>query len=303
MNAPEADDDSPIAYMARTRAWYLALGYDNPFRWAHHADAPFSPLSKPLAATRLALVTTAAPFDPAKGDQGPGAPYNAAAKFYEVYAAPIDPPPDLRISHVAYDRAHNRADDSASWLPLAAMRREAARGRFVLAPRVFGLPTNRSRAHTQQVDAPALLEALRADGVEAALLAPNCPVCHQCVALAARHLETAGVATVIAGCARDIVEHVGVPRFVFSDLPLGMGAGKAHDRAAQDATLDLALTLLETAPAPRVTLASPWRFSDDPAWKRDYMNPDRLTPEDLARRRAENDRHKAIAAGLRERLA
>ena len=105
------------------------------------------------------------------------------------------------------------------------------------------------------------------------------------------------------GCAKDNVEHVGVPRFVFSDLPLGMGAGKAHDRAAQDATLDLALTLLETAPAPRVTLASPWRFSDDPAWKRDYMNPDRLTPEDLARRRADNDRHKAIAASLRERLA
>ena len=303
MNAPEAQDDSPIAYMARTRAWYLALGYDNPFRWAHHADAPFAVLRQPLARTRLALVTTAAPFDPAKGDQGAGAPYNAAAKFYEVYAAPIAPAPDLRISHIAYDRAHNRADDCASWLPVAALRRAAAQGRFMLAPRLFGLPTNRSRARTQEVDAPALLEALRADGVEAALLVPNCPVCHQCVALAARHLEAAGVATVIMGCAKDIVEHVGVPRFVFSDLPLGMGAGKAHDPPAQDATLDLALDLLESARAPRLTLASPWRFSEDPAWKRDYMNPDLLAPEEIARRRAENDRQKAVAAGLRERLS
>ena len=74
MSAPEAEDDSPIRYMARTRAWYLALGYDNPYRWAHHADAPFAPLSTPLAQARLALVVTAAPYQADKGDQGPGAP-------------------------------------------------------------------------------------------------------------------------------------------------------------------------------------------------------------------------------------
>ena len=28
-------DEPPIAYMERTRDWYLALGYDNPYRWAH----------------------------------------------------------------------------------------------------------------------------------------------------------------------------------------------------------------------------------------------------------------------------
>lgn len=302
MTAPEAEDDSPVAYMARSRAWYLALGYDTPFRWAHHVDAPFARLAQPLAATRLALVTTAAPFAPGKGDQGPGAPYNAAAKFYELHAQAVDAPADMRISHIAYDRAHNRADDPASWFPLAAMQRAAAAGRFVLAPRFFALPTNRSRARSAEVDAPALLAALRADGVGAALLVPNCPVCHQCVALAARCLEAAGIATVIAGCAKDIVEHVGVPRFVFSDLPLGMGAGKAQDREGQRATLDLALELLESARAPRTTVQSPARFADGPVWKRDYMNPDRLAPEELARRRAENDRQKQIAAGLREGL-
>ena len=40
------DDDVPIPYMARTRDYYTAIGYDTPYRWAHHADAPFQPLKK-----------------------------------------------------------------------------------------------------------------------------------------------------------------------------------------------------------------------------------------------------------------
>ena len=32
---------------------------------------------------RIAIVTTAAPFQPDKGDQGPGAPYNGKSKFFQ----------------------------------------------------------------------------------------------------------------------------------------------------------------------------------------------------------------------------
>jgi hypothetical protein len=67
------DDDVPIPYMRRTRDWYLALGYDNPYRWAHYADAPFQALKKPLSEATVALITTAAPYQPGKGNQGPGA--------------------------------------------------------------------------------------------------------------------------------------------------------------------------------------------------------------------------------------
>lgn len=299
---PERFDDAPIAYMQRTRAYYLALGYDNPFRWAHFSDAPFARLAKPLSATRLALVTTAAPHRYDKGDQGPGAAYNAGAKFYEVYARPFEGPHDLRISHIAYDRTHNRADDQESWLPLAALRAAFAEGRALPAPRLYGFPTNRSQARTIDIDAPALVAMMKDDGVDAAVFVPNCPVCHQCAALAARAVEAAGVPTVMMAAAKDIAEHVGAPRVVFSDVPLGMAAGRAHDRDAQALTLELALRLLETAPAPRVTLSSPCRFSDDPAWKGDYMNVARLPPEEIARRRAENDAQKAVAAQLREGL-
>src|SRR5260370_21343317 len=79
------DDDAPIAYMARTREYYQAIGYTTPYRWAHYVDAPLQPLKKPLPQSRVAIVTTAAPFHPLKGDQGPGANYNGGAKFYSGY--------------------------------------------------------------------------------------------------------------------------------------------------------------------------------------------------------------------------
>ena len=186
--APE--DDVPIAYMARTRAYYAALGYETPYRWAHFLAAPFAPLRRPLAESTVALVTTAAPFQPDKGDQGPGAPYNGAAKFFSVYSGPADGAmPDLRISHIAYDRDHTSAADLGTYFPLRQLQLAAARDRIGrLAPRFHGLPTNRSHRATTGTDAPELLARLREDGADAAVLVPNCPVCHQSVTLAARHL-------------------------------------------------------------------------------------------------------------------
>jgi len=227
----------PIPYMARTRAYYLALGYNNPYVWARHDDAPFTPLKKPLAKTRLTLVTTAAPFQPDKGNQGPGAPYNAALKFYTVYSGDTRRDHDLRIAHVAIDRQHTSMEDSGVWFPLPLLRRWAGEGRFLLAPRFHGFPTNRSQRQTMEVDAPELLARCQADGVDAALFLANCPICHQCLTLAARHLEAHGIATALLGCARDVVEHCGAPRFLFSDFPLGNAAGKPNDAASQAATL------------------------------------------------------------------
>lgn len=302
-SSPPADSDHPVAYMERTREYYLALGYGNPYVWAHHADAPFQPLAKPLARSRVALVTTAAPYQPGKGDQGPGAAYNAAAKFYRVYSGDASVDHDLRISHLAIDRKHTSMEDSGTWFPLPALRRAAVAGRLQLAPRFHGAPTNRSQEHTLSVDAPEILERCKEDGADAAVLVPNCPVCHQTVSLVARHLEANGISTVVMGCAKDIVEHCGVARFLFSDFPLGNSAGRPHDPASQEMTLELALALLETAAEPRTTLRSPLRWSESAEWKLDYCNVERLSPEELARRRAEFDRGKDTAKALRESSA
>src|SRR6266480_2761627 len=296
--APETD--RPIAYMQRTRDWYLALGYGNPYVWAHYTDAPFQLLKQPLARSRVALVTTAAPYQPDKGDQGPGAAYNAAAKFFSVYSGDTSKDHDLRIAHVAIDRKHTSMEDSGTWFPLPALRQAAAQGKVGLAPRFHGAPTNRSQRHTIAGDAPEILARCVEDEADAALLVPNCPVCHQSVSLIARHLEANGIATVVMGCARDIVEHCGVPRFLFSDFPLGNSAGRPFDPESQAATLELALRVLEAAPAARTTVQSPQRWRDDASWKLDYSNLSTMTPEEIAEKRREFDVVKAVAKSKRD---
>jgi hypothetical protein len=123
------------------------------------------------------------------------------------------------------------------------------------------------------------------------------------VSLAARFLEENGIATIVLGCAKDIVEFCGVPRFLFSDFPLGNAAGRPHDPESQSLTLELALRVLETAPAARTTVQSPLRWSNDPRWKLDYSNIERLPPEEIRRRREEFDRQKEIAKAARDQSA
>src|SRR6202048_1388528 len=278
------DDDAPIPYMARTREYYQAIGYTTPYRWAHYVDAPFHPLRKPLAQSRVAIVTTAAPFDPVKGDQGPGAKYNGGAKFYSVYDGDASKTHDLRIHHIAYDRLHTSADDSGTWFPLPQLQRLASQGRIgEVAPRFFGATTHRSHPVPLETAAPEILARCRADNVDAAVLVPNCPVCHQTISLVARHLEANGISAVVMGCAREIVEHAAVPRFLFSDFPLGNSAGKPHDPESQAFTLELALRVLESAASAQTTVQSPLRWSADASWKRDYNNVALLRAYELAR--------------------
>jgi D-proline reductase (dithiol) PrdB len=87
------------------------------------------------------------------------------------------------------------------------------------------------------------------------------------VSLAARHLEEYGIPTVVFGCARDIVEHCGVPRFVFSDFPLGNPTGKPFDLDMQREVLSLGLDLLVEATAPGPTVVTPYEWSADHSWK------------------------------------
>ena len=97
------------------------------------------------------------------------------------------------------------------------------------------------------------------------------------------------------GCARDLVEFCGVPRFLFSDFPLGNAAGKPHDTDSQAFTMELALKVLESACGPRTTVQSPLRWRDNADWKLDFSNIEQLSAEEIARRRAEFDANKEIA--------
>ena len=166
--------DQPIPYLHRIRTYYQALGYGKPYRWAQYSDVPFAPLKKPLAENRIALVTTAAPFRPGKGDQGPGAPYNSAAKFYAVYTETTAKEPDLRVSHIGIDRKHTSAEDMQTWFPLRQLRRLADEGVIAgITERFYGAPTNRSQKRTIEVDSPEIYERITEDGADVAVIVAN----------------------------------------------------------------------------------------------------------------------------------
>jgi hypothetical protein len=162
-----------IDYIDRSRAYYLAAGYDNPYRWAQHHDAPFARLAQPMSETRVGLITTAARNEPGQVARRPHDPRERTPKFPDVYSQAVDRPPDLRISHVSYDRDHTIPDDVEAFFPLAGLTWLAEEGRIgSVAPRFHGLPTTYSQRSTTEEHAPEILRRCREDGVGAALLVP-----------------------------------------------------------------------------------------------------------------------------------
>ena len=114
------------------------------------------------------------------------------------------------------------------------------------------------------------------------------------MSLIARHLEANGIPTVIIGSARDIVEHCGVPRFLFTDFPLGNPCGHPWNREMQRAIVKQAVELLATVAAPRTTVTAPYAWKDDPGWRARY---NLVTPENrprLAALGAERRRKQAV---------
>jgi hypothetical protein len=123
---------------------------------------------------------------------------------------------------------------------------------------------------------------------------------HQSLALLARQLEAAGIATVILAAACDIVEHVGVPRRLCSDLPLGHAAGWPYDPASQDLTLEPGLRLLESAGCARTTVRNSLRWPGGDGWRDDYLNPAALDEASAAAARRAHGQSLATARSLRQ---
>jgi hypothetical protein len=150
-----------VSYIDKSREYYLARGYGNPYRWAHNESAPFAPLAKPLSRSRVALISTAA----LTRERG---------SLMEVYAAPTEPPPvALYTDHRSWDKKATHTRDVESFLPIRRVAEFAAIGRIgSLSPRFYGVPTDFSQRRTVDTYAPAVLDLCRVDEVEVALLVP-----------------------------------------------------------------------------------------------------------------------------------
>ncbi len=258
---------SYVRYIDRTRAYYAAEGYTEPYNWAHFEDVPFAKLTKPLSQCTVALISTS---DVAIRQEGEAATSGDEATLIgNVYSLPSDTPEELFYTKQEhFDRVATHLDDVNSYFPITRLHEAAKAGRIgKVAARAHGVYTSYSQRKTIELDAPEVLRRCREDGVDVAVLTPVCPVCHQTISLVARHLEANGIPTVVMAVARDIVETVGVARFVFVDFPLGNPTGEPFQFDQQRELLEIALKLIETATEPRTTTQAPFKWSKGDEWK------------------------------------
>jgi D-proline reductase (dithiol) PrdB len=157
-----------VSYIDRTRDYYGAQGYERPYVWARHTDAPFAPLVKPLAHSRATVITTASPWREAKPVDG------VLRGGKQVWSGDSQTPPErLFTDDLAWDKQATHTRDVESFLPLARLGELVADGRLgSLAARFHGVPTDYSQRRTLELDAPEILARCREDGVDVALLVP-----------------------------------------------------------------------------------------------------------------------------------
>lgn len=153
---------APVAYMERTRLFYEAQGFDVPYQYAQHASTPFSALEKPLAESKLALITTASQYfreelEPRKVDFGDSASL----------------PAELFADDLSWDKEATHLKDLNAFFPLATLHALADDNTIgSVAPRFACAPTEYSQRATIEQDAPTILKQLQGDAVDVALLVP-----------------------------------------------------------------------------------------------------------------------------------
>jgi hypothetical protein len=286
--------------MALTRRRYERLGYQ-PYQWARsETPPPWRPMAKPLKESRLAVVASSGVYVAGQ-----------VAYHYKdddsIRAIPkATDTAKLRFAHVTEFYLADARRDPNCLFPIDPLRRLEREG-FIGAladPLWSCMGGIYSQRRVRETLAPALVRALKDQKADAALLIPLCPICHQSMALVARHLEGEGISTICLVSALDIVQSVNPPRAAFLDYPLGHTAGRPSDPAEQYAIARQALAGLDAMTALGTIATLPFRWIEDERWKRDLLEKDegdKRPPRDTAPRyQTEEDRRlaeTALAAG------
>ena len=213
------------------------------YPYVKNRRAPFMPARRALPMLNLALISSAGahidgtpPFDTtsASGD----------LSFREI---PIEvEESDLSFAARGYDPAAVREDMNAQ-VPVPRLLEFEQNGIIGQLNPVFwsfcGFIPDAARV-TDEL-APKLVERIQRYEVQAALLVPASPLCHQSIGLVARAIELAGVPTMTLAIGKEIVEFVRPPRVAFYDGDPGTVSGKPNWPEHQRRILDEALRLIE----------------------------------------------------------
>ena len=156
----------PVDYIERTRDLYAGLGYGS-YRWVTNAEAPWTPLRKPLRDSRVALVASGGIYA-----HGQVAFHYHDDTSLRVIAADT-PASELRITHFAYDMTDARGDPAVVF-PLDTLRSVAADGLIASVSRnAYSLMGGiYSARKVGELVAPAIAERLLKDEVDLALFVP-----------------------------------------------------------------------------------------------------------------------------------
>jgi D-proline reductase (dithiol) PrdB len=157
----------PIDYIERTRAQYAALGH-SPYRWVESAEPPpWSPVRRPLAESRLALVASGGVYR-----RGQIAFHHRDDTSFRVIDSDV-PVDELRTSHFAYDQTAARRDPNVVF-PIEPLRRLVSEGRLRgLGPHAYTLMGGiYSARRVRERLAPAIADRIVRDEVDLALLVP-----------------------------------------------------------------------------------------------------------------------------------
>ncbi len=156
-----------VSYIERSAAYYEGQGYPQRYAWAHFDEVPFRRLGKPLAESRLGVVTTSY-FHPSN---------TLVRSFLErpvdPYAAPLGVVAELDNAQLFWAKDETHTDDPETFLPLTRLAELVDAGRIgSLSPRFYGVPTGYSQRKTVERDAPAIEVFMGEDEVDVALLVP-----------------------------------------------------------------------------------------------------------------------------------
>lgn len=158
---------SHVSYIDKSREYYAAQGYDQPYQWATHQDAPFTPLPKPLSESKIGVVTTSY-FLPE------GFEYRVPSDLPRLpYVESRTETANLNNQHLFWAKDETHTNDRESFLPLARLDEFVESGRIgSVSDRFYGLPTQYSHRQTEKRDGPRVINWLKEDDVDVALLVP-----------------------------------------------------------------------------------------------------------------------------------
>lgn len=153
-----------VSYIDKSRIYYQAQGYEQPYTWVCHQQVPFTPLSRPMDRCTVGFATTASLIDHGEGVE-------SLMRERDCYASPSEPLPErLFTGHLFWDKQATHTDDAESFLPLRRLSEHALAGRIgSVSTRFYGVPTDYSQGRTRKKHAPRILQWAKEDGVDAML--------------------------------------------------------------------------------------------------------------------------------------